>query len=99
MKKKCELSHKRTGRTHSGSMRVTAWATAAPIVTYCRIQQRYDLPMFYAEHIVAQDHHGEGDKVHRARAGSVAKLPFGGKIRKWGIGKSMVCELQLSCFR
>jgi hypothetical protein len=34
-----------------------------------------------------------------AAAGSVAKLGFGGKIRKSGLGKSMVCELQLSCFR
>jgi len=32
-------------------------------------------------------------------SGSVAKLGFGGKIRKSSLGKSMVCELQLSCFR
>jgi pimeloyl-ACP methyl ester carboxylesterase len=31
--------------------------------------------------------------------GSVAKLPFGGKMRKSGVRKSMVCGLQLSCFR
>ena len=31
--------------------------------------------------------------------GSVAKLGFGGKIRKSGLGKSIACELQLSCFR
>ena len=33
------------------------------------------------------------------QGGSVAKLGFGGKIRKSGLGKSMACELQLSCFR
>ena len=31
--------------------------------------------------------------------GSVADLPFGGKIRKPGIGRSRTCESQLSCFR
>src|SRR5437879_13173123 len=31
--------------------------------------------------------------------GSVAKLPFGGKIQKSAVGKSIVCEPQLSCFR
>src|SRR5215471_6731188 len=31
--------------------------------------------------------------------GSVAKLGFGGKIRKSDLGKSMACEFQLSCFR
>ena len=31
--------------------------------------------------------------------GSVAKLPFRGKTRKPYPGKSMVCELKLSCFR
>jgi hypothetical protein len=31
--------------------------------------------------------------------GSVAKLPFGGKIQKPAVGKSIVCEPQLSCFR
>ena len=31
--------------------------------------------------------------------GSVAKLPFRGKIRKPCIGKSMTCESKLSCFR
>jgi len=39
------------------------------------------------------------DVQDRPTEGSVVKLPFGGKIRKWGIGKSMICELQLSCFR
>src|SRR6266516_3550746 len=32
-------------------------------------------------------------------AGSVAKLPLGGKIRKWDLEKSMTWEPQLSCFR
>jgi hypothetical protein len=31
--------------------------------------------------------------------GSVAKLPFGGRIRKWDLEKSMTWEPQLSCFR
>src|SRR5215831_11409461 len=31
--------------------------------------------------------------------GSVAKLPFRGKIRKSCVGKSMTCESKLSCFR
>ena len=31
--------------------------------------------------------------------GSVAKLGFGGKIRKSDLRKSMACEFQLSCFR
>jgi hypothetical protein len=34
-----------------------------------------------------------------ALAGSVAKLPFGGRIRKWDLEKSMTWEPQLSCFR
>src|SRR5262249_23545423 len=34
-----------------------------------------------------------------ASAGSVAKLAFGGKIRKSALGKSTTCESQLSCFR
>ena len=34
-----------------------------------------------------------------AEEGSVAKLPFRGKIRKSCIGKSMTCESKLSCFR
>jgi putative transposase len=33
------------------------------------------------------------------RLGSVAKLAFGGKIRKSALGKSTTCESQLSCFR
>jgi hypothetical protein len=33
------------------------------------------------------------------RTGSVAKLPFGGRNRKWDLGKSMPWEPQLSCFR
>src|SRR5262245_50259062 len=32
-------------------------------------------------------------------SGSVAKLAFGGKIRKSALGKSTTCESQLSCFR
>src|SRR5215510_11513440 len=35
----------------------------------------------------------------RTHAGSVAKLPFRGKIRKSCTGKSMTCESTLSCFR
>src|SRR5262245_22257509 len=35
----------------------------------------------------------------RPSHGSVAKLGFGGKIRKPGFGKSRACERQLSCFR
>jgi hypothetical protein len=31
--------------------------------------------------------------------GSVAKLAFGGQIRKSALGKSITCESQLSCFR
>jgi len=31
--------------------------------------------------------------------GSVAKLPFRGKIRRLCIGKSRTCESKLSCFR
>src|SRR5262249_35144509 len=33
------------------------------------------------------------------RRGSVAKLGFGGKSRSLGFGKSIACELKLSCFR
>jgi hypothetical protein len=38
-----------------------------------------------------------GDVVREK--GSVAKLPFEGKIRKWDLGKSMTWGPQLSCFR
>jgi tetratricopeptide (TPR) repeat protein len=34
-----------------------------------------------------------------AELGSVAKLPFRGKIQKSSMGKSMACESKLSCFR
>jgi len=38
-------------------------------------------------------------KRRRSLTGSVAKLPFGGRIRKWDLGKSMTWGPQLSCFR
>jgi len=39
------------------------------------------------------------EKHAGARRGSVAKLAFGGKIRKSALGKSIARESQLSCFR
>jgi hypothetical protein len=40
----------------------------------------------------------EGRQI-RVLGGSVAKLPFGGRIRKWDLGRSMTWGPQLSCFR
>jgi alkanesulfonate monooxygenase SsuD/methylene tetrahydromethanopterin reductase-like flavin-dependent oxidoreductase (luciferase family) len=42
---------------------------------------------------------GAAPAFRRLAEGSVAKLPFRGKIRKSCLGKSMTCETQLSCFR
>jgi hypothetical protein len=49
--------------------------------------------------IAAQDKLKFDTHTGASPGGSVAKLGFGGKIRKSGLGKSMACELQLSCFR
>src|SRR5215510_15748698 len=47
-----------------------------------------------------RSHGVRGETVDlRTHAGSVAKLPFRGKIRKSCTGKSMTCESTLSCFR
>ena len=39
------------------------------------------------------------DVTYGQGVGSVAKMPFRGKIRKSCVGKSMTCESKLSCFR
>jgi len=62
------------------------------------VQWRYELirPVVLLENRTATQ---RATETQTHPEGSVAKLGFGGKIRKSDLGKSMACEFQLSCFR